>query len=203
MGLQAGDALIIVDVQNDFLPGGSLPVPEADKVILPLNRYSREFAERGLPVYATRDWHPADHCSFLSQGGKWPPHCVADTWGAEFPQTLELPRETVETVSKGAYRDAEAYSAFEGTNFSNRLRMRGCRRLFIGGLALDYCVRATAIDALRLGFKVVLLQDAVRAIEARPGDGARATGDVLELGGALASFAEVVHSERAAARASG
>lgn len=191
MGLHTGDALIIVDVQNDFLPGGALPVPQGNEVVDPLNRYSQEFAKRSLPIFATRDWHPEDHCSFNTHGGGWPPHCVAGTPGANFPPALRLPKEA-QTVSKGAYRADQGYSAFEGTNLTNRLRMHGCRRLFIGGLATDNCVRATALDALRLGFDVVILQDAVRAVDAHPGDGARAIGDFISLGGRLASSSELL-----------
>jgi nicotinamidase/pyrazinamidase len=191
MGLHTGDALIIVDVQNDFLPGGALPVPLGNEVIEPLNRYAREFAKRGLPIFVTRDWHPENHCSFNTHGGDCAPHCIAGTPGADFPVALRLPKEA-QTVSKGAYHGDLGFSAFEGTNLTNRLRMRGSRRLFIGGLAIDYCVRATTLDALRQGFEVVILQDAVRAVDVHPGDGARAVGDLLSLGARLASSAELL-----------
>jgi nicotinamidase/pyrazinamidase len=193
MGPHAGDALLIVDVQNDFLPGGALAVPRGNEVIEPLNRYIEAFVAAGLPVYATRDWHPAGHCSFKAFGGKWPPHCIAGTPGADFPDALKLP-DTTQTVSKGAYYAHEGYSAFEDTNLANRLRMAGCRRVFVAGLATDYCVRATAMDARRLGFEVVILQDAVRAVDERPGDGARALGDLVSLGAALISFPELARA---------
>ena len=191
MTLHRGDALLIVDVQNDFLPGGALPVAHGDEVIEPLNRYANEFARRYLPVYAARDWHPPDHRSFNTAGGPWPPHCIADTPGADFPAALTLPGKT-NMVSKGSYRRSAGSSAFDDTNLCNRLRMNECRRLFIGGLATDDCVQVTASDALRLRFNVVILQDAVRAFDANPGDGARALGDLVSLGATLASYHEVV-----------
>jgi nicotinamidase/pyrazinamidase len=187
---RAGDALIIVDVQHDFLPGGALAVGSGDAVIEPLNRYAAAFHRRALPVFATRDWHPPDHSSFLAQGGPWPPHCIAGTEGAQFAIALTLP-EGAEIVSKGNYQRTNGYSAFDDTNLSQRLREQGCTRVFVGGLATDYCVRATAIDALREGFEVVVLQDAVRAVEKHPGDEARALGDIVSLGGKLATFTEV------------
>lgn len=171
--LREGDALIIVDVQRDFLPGGSLAVAEGDAVVPVLNRVIDAFVQRGLPVFATRDWHPTDHCSFRAQGGPWPPHCVVGTPGAEFAPALRLP-ESTEVISKGARAGAEGYSGFEETELARRLRERGCRRLFIGGLATDYCVRATALEALREGFEVVILEDAVRAVDERTGSEALA-----------------------------
>lgn len=197
LSLRAGDALIIVDVQRDFLAGGTLAVPRGDDVIEPLNRYAAEFARHRLPVFVTRDWHPADHGSFVANGGKWPPHCIAGTAGADFAGALRLP-QGVQTVSKGTNPDVEGYSAFDDTNLANRLRLHGCGRLFIGGLATDYCVRATAIDALKLGFDVVVLQDAVRAINAQPGDEARALGDVIALGARLGSYHEVAPTDATA-----
>lgn len=176
-----GDALIVVDVQNDFLPGGALAVPEGDAVIGPLNRYMEEFARRGLPVFATRDWHPRDHCSFAAQGGPWPPHCVAETEGAAFAPDLRLPA-SAEIVSKALDAGADAYSGFQGTALAARLRELGVRRVFVGGLATDYCVRATVLDALAAGFEAVVLADAVRAVEVRAGDGARALEEVAARG---------------------
>lgn len=188
--LRDGDALIIVDVQNDFLPGGALAVPDGDAVIAPLNRYIKEFERRGLPIFATRDWHPEDHCSFRQQGGIWPPHCVAESPGADWPAALELPRQT-HVISKALKPETEAYSGFQGTDLAAQLRKRNCRRVFIGGLATDYCVRATALDALAEGFEVVLLTDAIRPVDVNPGDGARAIEEVCQHGGQLARLAEL------------
>lgn len=167
-----GDALIVVDVQNDFVPGGALAVPEGDRVVPVLNRYFKLFAERSLPIFATRDWHPANHCSFLEQGGPWPPHCVADTPGAAFAPALALPATTV-VISKGTDPRQEAYSGFQGTDLAERARKAGLRRLFVGGLATEFCILATVTDALREGFSVFLLLDAIQALEIQPGDARR------------------------------
>lgn len=174
-------ALVIVDLQNDFLPGGKLAVPEGDKVIPPLNCHIHRFQQNERPIFATRDWHPADHCSFKSQGGRWPAHCVADTPGAQFATSLELPSSAT-IISKGTSARKEAYSGFEGTDLEARLREASIDTLYVGGLATDYCVLNTVKDGLRLGFKVVLLTEAIRAVNVRPGDGARAEHEMLRRG---------------------
>ncbi|BCX82225.1 nicotinamidase/pyrazinamidase [Methylomarinovum caldicuralii] len=179
--LQDHDALLIVDVQKDFLPGGALPVPEGDEVVPVLNRYIERFTRRGLPVFATRDWHPPNHCSFRDQGGPWPPHCVAGTKGAEFADGLRLPEDTV-IVSKATGPEREAYSGFEGTDLAARLKDLGIRRLFVGGLATDYCVLNTVRDAIRHGFEVFLLTDAVRAVNVHPEDERKALEEMRRLG---------------------
>ncbi len=179
--MQAGDALLIVDVQNDFLPGGSLAVSGGDEVVPALNRYIRACESYGLPVYATRDWHPPRHCSFRDQGGPWPPHCVAGTPGAEFPEALRLPSSTA-LISKALSPDKDAYSGFQDTDLDRRLHDAGIRRLFIGGLATDYCVLNTVRDALRLGYQVFLLADAIRAVDVEAGDGRRAEEEMAGLG---------------------
>ena len=179
-----GDALIVVDVQNDFLPGGSLAVPQGDAVIPVLNRYLAAFARRGLPIFATRDWHPPNHCSFQPYGGPWPPHCVAGSEGAAFPPTLELPASSTLITLKGTQPEKDAYSAFDGTDLDTRLRAQGVARLFVGGLATDYCVLCTVEDGLKAGYTVVLLQDAIRAVNVRPGDGERAEAEMIR-GGAM------------------
>ena len=175
------DALLIVDVQNDFLPGGALAVPAGDAVIAPLNRWIAHFRAAGRPIIASRDWHPADHCSFVSQGGPWPPHCIAGSPGASFAEALALP-EDAWVISKATTQDQEAYSAFAGTDLDARLRARDIRRLFVGGLATDYCVKNTVLDALRLGYSVALLTDAIRAVEVNPGDGANALAEMVAAG---------------------
>lgn len=182
--LRADDALLIVDVQRDFLPGGSLAVAGGDAVIAPLNDCIARFVEHRLPVFASRDWHPADHCSFRAAGGPWPPHCVADSPGAQFATALQLPPQTF-VVSKGTASERDAYSAFGHTELQARLRDGHVRRLFVGGLATDYCVRATVLDALALGYQVVLLGDAVGAVDA--GDGAAALQRMQAAGAVLAS----------------
>lgn len=187
---RTSDALVVIDVQRDFLPGGALAVPEGDEVVGPLNRYVRLFAARSLPVFASRDWHPADHCSFVEQGGPWPPHCVAGTSGAQFAPELQLPAD-VHIISKATQPDREAYSDFSADDFVDRLRRQGVRRLFAGGLATEYCVLATVRDALARGYRVVLLVDAIRALEARPGDGRRAIDEMTRLGALAANWEDM------------
>lgn len=179
--LREGDALLIIDVQADFLPGGSLAVPNGDAVLAPLNRWIARFAAAGRPIFATQDWHPADHCSFREHQGSWPAHCVAGTPGARIADALSLPADAVR-VAKATQRDADAYSGFSGTDLDRQLRQAAIRRLFVGGLATDYCVLQSALDALRLGYEVVLLRDAVRAVEVQPGDGERAVAAMLGAG---------------------
>lgn len=188
--LQTGDALIAVDAQNDFLPGGSLAIPDGDAVVPALNRYLATFAARALPVFATRDWHPRNHCSFREQGGIWPPHCVAATRGAEFASGLALPQAAV-VISKAVTPAADSYSGFGGTDLAARLRAAGATRLFIGGLATDYCVLNTVRDALAEGFAVLLLADAIRAVDVKAGDGARAQCEMEQLGARSIRYEEL------------
>jgi nicotinamidase/pyrazinamidase len=171
------EALIVVDVQNDFCPGGALAVPDGDAVIEPINR----LAETVPFVVATRDWHPPDHGSFQSQGGPWPVHCVAGTTGAELHPGLS--RERIDTViDKGQDRGSPGYSGFEGTGLERLLRDRGVDTVHVAGLALDYCVKATALDARSAGFDVVVHAGATRAVEVEPGDGQRAVESLREAG---------------------
>lgn len=188
--LQPGDALILVDVQYDFLPGGSLAVPRGDEVVPALNRYIALFRQRGLPVFATRDWHPPQHCSFREQGGPWPPHCIAGSDGARFAALLDLPCE-VTIISKAMATQPDAYSGFEGTELTELLRQAGVSRVFVGGLATDYCVLNTVRDARRLGFGAVLLTDAVRAVDVAPGDGERAIAEMLGAGAVAIEYSGV------------
>lgn len=181
INLQPCDALIVVDLQRDFLPGGSLAVARGDEVVDVLNGYILAFQRRGLTVAATRDWHPVNHCSFQAQGGPWPPHCMAHTDGARFALSLYLP-ENVHIISKAVTPDKDAYSGFEGTDLDLLLRKSNIRRVFIGGLATDYCVLNTVRDALRLGYATVLLTDAIRAVDVTPGDAVRAIAEMVRLG---------------------
>lgn len=174
-------ALIVVDVQNDFCPGGALPVPEGDKVVPVLNRYIHKFTERGLPVYFTRDWHPEGHVSFKPQGGIWPTHCIQGAEGARFHSGLFIPSTAV-IVSKGTSPRADAYSGFQGTDLHDQLKRKGVRRLFIGGLATDYCVKSTVLDALRGGFEAILLSDASKGVDVNPGDSERAAEEMVKEG---------------------
>jgi nicotinamidase/pyrazinamidase len=180
------DALVIVDLQNDFCPGGALGVRDGDAVVPLLNRYAERFAACGAPVFASRDWHPERTRHFQAQGGRWPPHCVQGTHGAEFHRDLRLPAGT-EVVSKGMDPAEDAYSCFQGDTadgspFAAALGEHGVGRLFVGGLATDYCVKATALEALQEGFEVVVLEDAVRAVDLEPGDGARALDELRKAG---------------------
>ncbi len=179
--LNEKDALIIVDVQKDFCPGGALPVPDGDKVVPVLNRYIEIFSSRGLPVFATRDWHPSNHSSFKEYGGQWPPHCIKNTPGAEFHPDLKLP-ERVKIISKAVSRFKEAYSGFEGTKLKNHLKRLKRRRLFIGGLATDYCVKNTVLDALKFGYIVFLLLDGSKGVDVNKGDSERAIEEMLSKG---------------------
>lgn len=176
-----GDALIVVDVQNDFLPGGALAVADGDAIIPPLNKYIAHFADRGLPVIATRDWHPPDHMSFASRGGPWPSHCVQGTEGASFATALSIPCEAY-IVSKATSSDEEAYSGFEKTGLDAWLKERRVRRLFIGGLATDVCVLNSVKDALERDYEVFVLDDAVRAVNIHPGDEEKAKEDMRKRG---------------------
>lgn len=182
--------MLVIDVQNDFLPGGSLAVPQGGEVVPALNRCIALFAGKRLPVYASRDWHPVDHCSFRAQGGPWPPHCMAGTRGAAFAANLELPQDAV-IISKADMPERDAYSAFGGTDLDQRLKIAGVQRLFAGGLATDYCVLNTVKDGLALGYAVILLTDAVRAVEVMPGDGERALAEMNRMGAQFATSAEL------------
>jgi len=179
--LAPGDALLIVDVQNDFLTGGRLAVPDGEAVIAILNRYLDYFSKRCLPILATRDWHPVNHCSFKKQGGPWPEHCIAQTSGAAFPAALNLPK-SAQIISKATHPDQDAYSGFQNTDLDSSLKSQGIQRLFIGGLATDYCVLNTVKDALKCGYAVYLLQDAVCAINLSPDDGKKALQEMMDLG---------------------
>lgn len=177
--LTAQDALIIVDVQNDFMPGGSLPVPEGDQVVPVANRWIEAAVAGGAVVVASRDWHPADHSSFRQQGGPWPPHCVQDTPGAQFHPGLRLPRDFL-LVSKGDSRHLDQYSDFQSTPLAGELRRRGVRRVFVCGLAQDVCVKATVLDALAHGFETRVVIAATRPLD--PASGRQAREEMLRAG---------------------
>lgn len=181
-----GRALVIVDVQNDFTPGGALAVPEGDAVIEPLNRLAAAIE----PVYATRDWHPPDHRSFQAQGGPWPEHCVRQSEGAQLAPGLE--REQIdELVDKGTEPDVEGYSAFDGTDFAERLRDRGVDELVVGGLAANICVRHTVLEARQLGFEVTVVRDGIRGIELEDGAVEQALTQMRDAGARFADSSEL------------
>jgi nicotinamidase/pyrazinamidase len=192
------DALLVVDVQNDFLPGGALGITGGDTVVEPLNRMLGAWRRHDWPVFLSRDWHPAGHCSFAAQGGPWPEHCVAGSHGAEFSRQLSRsPGDTV--ISKATRTDKDAYSALDGTPLAGALQANGVNRLFIGGLATDYCVRATGLDARRAGLDVVVLVDAVCAVNVQPGDGDRALAELAAAGCELSTTSATLHAMEAAA----
>jgi len=183
-------ALLVVDVQNDFCPGGALAVPRGDEVVEPLNKLIDKFLERGEPVYKTRDWHPPETKHFVAYGGTWPVHCVQNTEGAEFhPALRDDPRIIV--VSKGL-GDNDGYSAFDGTNLATELQEQGVEEVVVGGLATDYCVKHTVLDARKHGFKVKALIDAMQAVDLQNGDGERALEEMRAAGAQITSAARSV-----------
>jgi nicotinamidase/pyrazinamidase len=182
---ESRQALIVVDVQNDFCPGGTLAVAHGDEVIEPLNKLIDEFLERGAPVYKSRDWHPATTKHFEAYGGTWPIHCVQNTRGAEFhPALRDDPRITV--ISKGL-GDTDCYSAFDETDLAAQLYKQEIEEVVVGGLATDYCVKNTVLDAIKNGFKVKAVENAMRAVDLQPGDGERAINEMRAAGAAIIS----------------
>lgn len=185
-------ALIVVDVQNDFCPGGTLAVPHGDEVVAPLNQLIDAFLERGEPVYKSRDWHTPTTKHFAIHGGVWPVHCVQNTTGAEFhPALRDDPRITV--ISKGL-GDTDCYSAFDETDLASRLQQQNVEELLVGGLATDYCVKNTVLDALKQGFKVKALRNAMRAVDLQPGDGERAIEEMRDAGAQIVTTEESAKS---------
>lgn len=180
------NALLIVDVQNDFCPNGALPIAGGDGVVPVVNRYVEIFTAERAPVYASRDWHPVKTVHFREFGGSWPVHCVQKTFGAEFHPDLNLPKNTV-IITKGDDPEADSYSAFDGRDGSGRsleerLRADGVTRLFVGGLATDYCVKETVLDGLRKGFTVTLLTDAIMGVDVNVGDSKKALDEMISAG---------------------
>jgi nicotinamidase/pyrazinamidase len=186
---EGDSALLVVDVQRDFCAGGALAVAEGDDVVAPLNELAARFAEAGRLVVASRDWHPPRTVHFQGHGGTWPVHCVQGTAGAEFHPALRLPAGTV-VVSAGTREDEDGYSSFDGRDDGGRslrdlLRQRGVRHLYVGGIATDYCVKMSVLDARAHGFAVTVCEDAVRAVNVEPGDGERALAAMREAGATL------------------
>ena len=182
-------ALLIVDVQKDFCPGGALPAPGGDRIVPALNRHIAEARDREMLVYASRDWHPPVTSHFKQHGGEWPPHCVQGTAGAQFHPDLKLPADAI-IVSKGDDPAKPGYSAFDGHTASGKtllhdLRERNVTRLYVAGIATDYCVKATALDAVQAGLDVRVLTDAITGIDVHPGDAARAVDEMSKVGAAI------------------
>jgi len=184
-------ALVVVDVQRDFCPGGALPASNCEHIIPVINRYLADARDRGMPIYASRDWHPEVTDHFAPYGGEWPPHCVQESRGAEFCPELQLPPDTT-VINKGDEPTRPGYSAFEGHTldgrlFSASLRERGIAAVSIAGIATEYCVKQTALDARRAGLRVNVLTDAIAGIEQQPGDVGRALAELSDAGAHLST----------------
>lgn len=197
--LNKNSALIIVDMQNDFLPpNGALPVPDGDKIIQIINQYIEKF--KGNKIFATADWHPENHISFKERGGPWPPHCIQNSKGAEFHSELKLP-EGVVVVKKASDPDKDAYSGFEGTDLAQKLKESGIDTVFVCGVATEYCVKNTVLDALKYGFRTYLLQDAIKGINEE--DSKRAMEQMKNEGAILVQFKDISEKEMEALKEEG
>jgi len=183
--------LLVVDVQRDFCPGGTLAVKGGDKVVPRLNKVIEAFTGASLPIFFTRDWHPPNHLSFVAEGGIWPPHCVKGTLGAEFHPKLRVPWGAV-IISKGTIAGSEAYSAFQGTDLGKRLKELGTEEVLVGGLATEYCVKESALDALVAGLKVKVLRDGVRGVNLRNDDSELALKEVVARGARLITSSDAM-----------
>jgi nicotinamidase/pyrazinamidase len=186
-------ALVLVDIQNDFCPGGALAVPEGDEVIGPANELIHDFMIRKSPIVLTRDWHPANHLSFQEEGGAWPAHCVAGTPGAEFHPRLKVPR-SARIISKAMTADREAYSGFEGTDLADLLKEHEIDTVIVAGLATDYCVKNTVLDALAHGFQVRVVREGIRAVNVKPADEKKALDEMVSAGAQMVSLREALAS---------
>ncbi len=162
--LTYNDALIVVDMQNDFMPYGVLPVKGADEIIPTINKYIDIFSKKNLPIFFTRDWHPENHISFKDHGGIWPSHCAQHTEGAKFHPDLKIPLDNKFIISKGTLPDFDAYSGFQNTVLDSLLKERGIKRIFVCGVATDFCVKNTSIGGVNLGYQVFLLKDAIKPV---------------------------------------
>ncbi|MFB0526743.1 MAG: nicotinamidase [bacterium] len=198
--MESRKALLIVDVQNDFCPGGALAVPEGDKIVPILNKCMMIFSRKKWPIFASRDWHPKESKHFKKFGGPWPEHCIQNTRGARLHPNLRLPKETI-ILSKGMDPDKDSYSAFQavnskGTGFFELLKSSGIKELFIGGLATDYCVKSSVLDALKSGFKVKLLMDAIRGVNMKPKDSEEAIEEMVSRGAEKMTLEELSDYEK-------
>lgn len=182
--------LILIHVQNDFCPGGALPVTEGDTIIPLINRYIGLFQSERLPVVATRDWHPPNHCSFKEQGGMWPVHCVQGSRGAQFRADLHIPNGSL-IISGATNPKKEAYSAFDGTSLNDHLEDMGAQTLYVVGLATDYCVKQTVLDGCQLGYRVVVMEDAMRGVNLQPDDSKKALQEMSDAGAIKATASDL------------
>ncbi len=197
--MEINKALLIVDVQNDFCPGGALGVQDGDRIVPVLNQYIERFAQAGMPVFVTRDWHPPRTSHFNTAGGIWPPHCVQGSKGAEFHPDLKIGNDAV-VLSKGTAVNEDSYSAFDaadarGVVLKDLLRQRRIERIYVGGLATDYCVKETVLDGLRQGFQVVLLQDAICGVNLQPEDSAQAIDTMVKAGVTVSPLVDSIDFE--------
>jgi nicotinamidase/pyrazinamidase len=197
--METKNALVIVDVQNDFCPGGALGVQDGDLIVPVLNKYIEKFAQAGVPIFFTRDWHPPRTTHFNTDGGSWPPHCVQGSKGAEFHPDLQLGSYTA-VLSKGMAVDEDSYSGFEavdsrGLSLGEVLRQSGIDRIYVGGLATDYCVKQTVLDGLAQGFQVVLLQDGVAGVNLQPEDSDQAVEAMVKAGVTVGGGVDTFHIE--------
>jgi nicotinamidase/pyrazinamidase len=195
MRLRKNDALVIVDVQNDFCAGGSLATKSGDEVAAKLSTVARQFSQKNLRVFATQDWHPRGHSSFQAQGGPWPEHCVQDSTGAEFHPSLRLPVGS-SIVRKGSDPEIDAYSGFLDSNLEELLRAAEASRVVVGGIATEYCVLNTVLDARKLGFDTYVLKDAIAAVNVEDGDDAAAIKKMEDAGATLIEADELNGTSR-------
>jgi nicotinamidase/pyrazinamidase len=184
-------ALIVVDMQRDFCPGGALALEGGDTIVETINKLIAGFEKSGLPIAFTRDWHPRNHRSFKDQGGPWPPHCMQGTPGAEFHLSLRVPAGAI-MILKGTHEDLDAYSGFQGTDLAERLRKAGVGELFVAGLATDYCVKNTILDALGQGFKANVITDCVSGVNIRKTDSADSLGSMVAMGATEVTSTDVL-----------
>ncbi len=192
-GQEARRALIVVDIQRDFCPGGALPVRGGDKIVPAVNELVRAFERAGLPVFFTRDWHPSDHVSFRAKGGPWPPHCVQNTPGAGFLPSLAVPTGA-EVIDKGTVQGKDAYSGFQGTDLARRLHGLHVKQVYVAGLATDYCVKNTVLDGAALGFETYVITDCVKGVNLKRTDSATAMRTMLSRGARSTTSGRLVRS---------
>ncbi|MEJ2722227.1 MAG: isochorismatase family protein [bacterium] len=184
-------ALLLVDLQNDFFPGGALPAPDGDAIVAPVNQLIEVFQQGELPIFATRDWHPRNHCSFEARGGPWPPHCIQGTPGADFNPRVNLPANAT-VISKAQSPERDAYSGFDGTDLAWRLEALDVSDVVVGGLVTEICVKNTVVDALKRRFGVTVVREAVSGVDVHPGDSKKALEAMEEKGARIVSIDEAV-----------